>query len=176
MTLADIFAIYQASSGEATKALYATLEHRGPAGTIAVNLLRACKASERAKVYRGRRFKTSAYDKKEWSLGNLCGALEAHARDLRIIWGWGGVLKLNNGKWLGHPRHGFATYNEQFDSRSAALRASIAHVVWNMRYHLYNRDRWRCGDVPAWRASAIIGWARRLAPPRPFVGLLWSTA
>ena len=70
--------IFHGSDGEATKLLYAELEKRGPIGTIALNLFRAQKASSRAKVYR-RRFKGVAYDKKNWSLQNLCDALTKHA-------------------------------------------------------------------------------------------------
>lgn len=66
--------IFHGSDGEATKLLYAELEKRGPIGTIALNLFRAQKASTRAKVYR-RKFKGAAYDKKNWSLRNLCDAL-----------------------------------------------------------------------------------------------------
>lgn len=77
----NIAAIYSGSDAEATKALYAELERRGEIGVIALNLLRACKASARAKVYRGGnshgRFKDQAYKKKEWSLRQLCEALVA---------------------------------------------------------------------------------------------------
>src|ERR1700676_464322 len=61
--LATILSIYAGSNGDATKALYASLEKRGPVGLIALNLFRACKASERAKIYRGRSYKGAAYDK-----------------------------------------------------------------------------------------------------------------
>lgn len=87
--LADVLSTYNGSNGEATKALYARLEKLGPAGVVAVNLFRACKASERAKVYRGRSYRGAAYDKKEWSMGNLCTALREHAVSLYIPWGWG---------------------------------------------------------------------------------------
>lgn len=53
-TLADLIAVYRGSNGDVTRALYERLEHLGPAGAIAVNLLRACKTTERAKRYRGR--------------------------------------------------------------------------------------------------------------------------
>ena len=84
--------IYDGSDAEATKALYARLEQLGPAGVIARDLFRAQKASARAKVYRGGnskgRFRAQAYDKKDWSIGNLCAALEQHAAALGIAWGW----------------------------------------------------------------------------------------
>lgn len=86
--LDGIIRIYQGSNGDATKALYAELEKLGPVGLIALNLFRACKASERAKVYRRRNYKGAAYDKKEWSMGNLCDTLEHCAEADGIRWGW----------------------------------------------------------------------------------------
>ncbi|MDE2097871.1 MAG: hypothetical protein KGL39_11530 [Patescibacteria group bacterium] len=94
------YEIYKGADGEATKALYAELEARGPIGVVAMNLFRAQKCSERAKIYRGRRFKDAAYDRKQWSMGLLCAALQAHAAELQIRWGW----KLDEGaefaKWV----------------------------------------------------------------------------
>lgn len=83
-----VLRVYRGSNGDATKALYAELEKIGPAGIIAVNLFRAQKASERAKVYR-RGFKGAAYEKKQWSMDNLASALGVHAPALGFIWGWG---------------------------------------------------------------------------------------
>lgn len=85
----DVIRVYEGSDGAATKALYARLEQLGPAGVIALNLFRACKCSERAKVYRGRGFKDSAYERKQWSMGNLCKALTEHGAALGMRWGWG---------------------------------------------------------------------------------------
>lgn len=86
----EVMSIFLASNGEATKKLYERLDALGPRGIVAKNLFRACKASERAKVYRGRRFKGAAYDKKQWSMDNLCSALERHAEDVGVVtWGWG---------------------------------------------------------------------------------------
>ena len=81
MNAADVISIYQGSNGEATKALYAQLESMGPHGVIAMNLFRACKCSERAKVYRGRGYRDEAYRRKQWSMDNLCEALTKHAPD-----------------------------------------------------------------------------------------------
>ena len=64
------------------------LEVLGLAGVLAVKLFRAQKASERAKVYRGSRFKGAAYDRKQWSMDNLCAA-PTSADELDIAWGWG---------------------------------------------------------------------------------------
>lgn len=80
--------IYQGSNGKATKALYAELETLGPRGLVAMNLFRACKCSERAKVYRGHGYKADAYARKEWSMGLLCDILLKHSEELCIRWGW----------------------------------------------------------------------------------------
>lgn len=88
MTLDDILAIYNGSDGSRTKALYNRLFEYAPRGPIAIKLLQACKASERAKLYRGSRFKGAAYDKKDWALSELCRALIA-APDIVTDWGWG---------------------------------------------------------------------------------------
>ncbi|HEV8695811.1 MAG TPA: hypothetical protein VGQ93_16740 [Lysobacter sp.] len=86
--------IYSGSDAAATRALYARLQTLcGPAGVIAMDLFRAQKASARAKVYRGgvrgvASFRDLAYEKKNWSLQNLCAALAEHAAGLGITWGW----------------------------------------------------------------------------------------
>lgn len=80
---------YRGSDGDATRALYRQLEACGPAGVVGVELFRAQKSSERAKVYRGRRFRGAAYDRKGWALDNLCAALTKHAGALGLAWGWG---------------------------------------------------------------------------------------
>lgn len=100
--LCDIVRVYKGSSGDATLALYKQLEAMGTVGVVAVNLFRACKASERAKAYRGRQNIVTAYGKKEWSLAHLADALhELEARSgaihtlglggtaPEIPWGWG---------------------------------------------------------------------------------------
>lgn len=86
--LAAVVRVYAGSDGDATRALYERLQQLGPDGTIAVNLLRAKKASERAKAYRGR-FRGIAYDRKQWAMGNLVEALVDHADGLGLRWGWG---------------------------------------------------------------------------------------
>ena len=93
MTAADVMLevmrIYQGSDGERTKALYVRLGLLGSVGTVAVNLFRAQKASERAKVYRGGGYRGIAYDKKQWSIDQLCAALQTEAAPLGLVWGWG---------------------------------------------------------------------------------------
>jgi len=80
--------VFDGSDSDATRALYRQLEALGPRGVVAVQLLRAQKANERAKVYRGRRFTSAAYDKKAWAIGQLIEALEAHGVELAIGFGW----------------------------------------------------------------------------------------
>lgn len=85
--------VYLGSDGEATKALYAELQTHGPIGEVALNLFRAQKSSARAKVYRGGRrgvgsFKGAAYEKKSWSMDNLCAILGKHGQELGIRYGW----------------------------------------------------------------------------------------
>ena len=88
MTFIELMQVYTGSDGDATKALYERLKAFGPAGIVATNLFRACKASERAKQYRGGGYRGMAYDKKSWSIGNLSAALRDHAGPLGITWGW----------------------------------------------------------------------------------------
>lgn len=87
--LAEIARVYAGSDGDATKALYARLEQLGPRGVVALNLFRAQKNSERAKVYRGGGYRGAAYDRKQWAMDNLCTVLGAEAEALNIRWGWG---------------------------------------------------------------------------------------
>jgi hypothetical protein len=85
----DILSVYLGSNGDATTALYKRLEAElGTVGLVAVNLFRAHKCSSRAKVYRGRRYRDSAYDRKQWSMDNLVAILTREAEALQIAWGW----------------------------------------------------------------------------------------
>lgn len=85
---AHVLAVFNGSNSDHTKALYIELMALGAPGVVALNLFRACKASERAKDYRGRKFKVAAYEKKQWSMGLLCEALQAQPVD-GISFGWG---------------------------------------------------------------------------------------
>ena len=87
--LSRALAVYQGSDADATRRLYDDLEALGPRGSIAMNLFRACKCSERAKAYRRRAHKDAAYDRKQWSMGMLANALQTHAGALGMSWGWG---------------------------------------------------------------------------------------
>jgi hypothetical protein len=83
---ARVLTVYRASDAEATRELYAELSEHGPDGELAVNLMRACKKSERAKKYT-RRFRGASYDGKEWAMGEICRILTEHSDLAR--WGWG---------------------------------------------------------------------------------------
>jgi hypothetical protein len=85
--LGEVMLTYQGSDSERTRLLYDELAGLGPLGVIAMNLLRAQKASSRAKDYRGRGYRGQAYDKKQWSMDNACRALIEHGAE--IGWGWG---------------------------------------------------------------------------------------
>lgn len=78
--------MYRQQNGEVTKAYYAALNRIGYKGMLAVALFRAQKRSTAAKRYRGRHFKSSAYDVKNWSLGEICRVLKSW--DFGYTWGW----------------------------------------------------------------------------------------
>jgi hypothetical protein len=85
--------VFEGSSADVTKAYYAALAKRGPAGDVAVNLMRAQKCSTRAKKYRGGirgvgSYRSIAYDTKNWAMENLCKVLDAHGKRLKIRFGW----------------------------------------------------------------------------------------
>lgn len=76
--------IYTGSDGKKTQAMYDLLKRKGYDGLLAIDLFRATKASARAKLYRGNQFKEAAYQKKTWSLANLCRRLKGGP----YTWGW----------------------------------------------------------------------------------------
>ena len=85
--------IFDGSDAKATKAFYTELARRGPAGLVAANLMRAQKASTRAKRYHGGirgvgSYSSLAYISKSNAMLNLCKILEEHGRRLRIRFGW----------------------------------------------------------------------------------------
>lgn len=88
MKLDVIMGVYRGSDGTATAELYRRLGELGDAGVVAVNLFRACKSSERAKVYTRGRFVGAAYDRKEFSLDNLTRILSERGHRLGLTWGW----------------------------------------------------------------------------------------
>lgn len=89
MTPDDIYRVFLGSDAAKTRALYDEMEAIGAAGRIAVELMRAQKASTRAKQYRGSRFRAAAYERKGWALEGLCDVLRDHADAYAIVWGWG---------------------------------------------------------------------------------------
>lgn len=85
--------VYEGSDGKVTSTYYDDLCMRGPIGRVAMNLFRASKCSARAKVYRGGirgqgSYKSMAYDRKAYSMQELCKILESTAKDLGINYGW----------------------------------------------------------------------------------------
>jgi hypothetical protein len=101
----DVSQVYYGSNGEDTKKLYTELEKHGIQGLLALNLFRTCKCSVRAKVYRGGvrglgSFKDLAYERKQWSMNNLCDILIEHADKLNIKWGWKQDPKQEYHKWI----------------------------------------------------------------------------
>lgn len=89
----EVAGVYLGSNGAATQRLYGQLQELGPAGIVAMNLFRACKCSERAKVYRGGNgqgsYRAQAYERKQWSIDNLARVLTKYAEELSVPWGWG---------------------------------------------------------------------------------------
>jgi hypothetical protein len=80
--------VYDGSDGELTKRYYVHLTERGVIGFVAMNLFRASKCSTRAKLYRGGGYKGEAYERKNWSMGNLAHALTLNSESLGITFGW----------------------------------------------------------------------------------------
>lgn len=93
ITYERLTTIYFGSDADATRMLYTALASHGPIGEIGLNLFRAHKASARAKGYRGgngkRSYREMAYDRKNWSMGQLAEILASNAADLGLVWGWG---------------------------------------------------------------------------------------
>ena len=100
--------VYAGSDATQTRQLYARLMTHGAVGVVAVNLFRAQKSSSRAKQYRGGirglgSYRELAYQRKSWSMKQLCSALTLHAEELGIKWGWkkdNGVLFMGKTSWV----------------------------------------------------------------------------
>lgn len=80
--------VYTQMDGSVTTRYYKQIETRGPAGVLAMNLFRAQKCSARAKVYKQKKYTQAAYERKQWSVGELCGVLRRHGDALGIRYGW----------------------------------------------------------------------------------------
>jgi hypothetical protein len=78
-------AIYEGSDAAATRGLFKDLKSCGPDGLLAIELFRACKASERAKVYRGKGYRDKSYERKQQAMDVLCKVLSGSTYE----WGWG---------------------------------------------------------------------------------------
>lgn len=89
MNFSELLSIYEGSDGNTTKLLYERLtKNHGALGDIAVNIFRAHKTSGRAKKYRGGGYRGMAYDRKDWSIRNLCRVLAECGAAHGIRYGW----------------------------------------------------------------------------------------
>src|SRR5579871_3084039 len=150
--LADVYRIYQGSDGDATKALFAELRQYGMIGALAVELFRAQKASERAKVYRGGirgrgSYKGMAYDRKQWAMDNLCKAL---AQSCGLYeWGWGVDDK--------QPVHRHVLY----------VDLPTGQVSFHNGYRGEGPDYGKPWDgMPGQSADRVCGWIARILAPQ----------
>jgi len=81
--------VFASSDGAFTRKYYAALTERGLMGVIALNLFRAQKCSTRAKKYRRDGSRSAAYDRKRYSMSQLCRILEEGLHQgLCIRYGW----------------------------------------------------------------------------------------
>jgi hypothetical protein len=154
--LAEVLSVYRGSDGDKTRALYGRLETLGPDGALAVNLFRAQKASERAKVYRGGvagrgSYSGMAYDRKQWATDNLCAALAGAG----LGWGWGVDSK--------QPVHRHVLYVDlptgQISFHAAARGIGPDYPgEWD--------------GVPGQSADRILRWCARLLAQAPACGAL----
>lgn len=79
--------VFTQNEGKVTQAYYADMNTRGPHGQLAVALFRAQKRSTAAKKYRGGRYRSAAYEVKNYSIGEICRILTAYP-ELNMLWGW----------------------------------------------------------------------------------------
>jgi hypothetical protein len=63
-----------------------------------MNLMRAQKTSSRAKVYRGRQYRNASYETKNYSIDQLCVALEKDACGIK--WGFGRDENMPGYPWV----------------------------------------------------------------------------
>jgi hypothetical protein len=149
--------IYEGSNGDATKALYVRLTELGPAGIIATNLFRACKCSERAKLYRGRGYRQEAYGRKNWSLSNLATALTEHSVPLGIRWGWREDPAQDFYRWVLYIETPYGQASFHTDTR---LIGPDYTAEWDSRKP--SKDR-----ITDWCAALIGGDAVTIPPLTP---------
>jgi len=172
VNVAEIFA---GSDGGATKALYAQLMQRGPVGEIAVNLLRASKASERAKVYRGGvrgegSYRSMAYGRKDWAIGNLSTVL-AMADGASLPFGWGRDDATPGFEWVLYVD--IPTGQVSFHTRGRHAGPDYAGVWDGVRGASADRIvRW-CQQVLDEYVPAIGSVVAQRREPAPIAGELW---
>ena len=86
------FTIFEGRDADQTRHFYSQLEAAGTMGAIALNVFRAAKKSNLAKVYKGGNrhgsFKGQSYDQKQWALDQLSKTLMVHGNAKKVIWGW----------------------------------------------------------------------------------------
>jgi hypothetical protein len=107
--------IFDGDDAAKTRAYYSALERRGPIGEFAANLMRAQKASTRAKKYHGGisgvgSFSDLAYQRKaecliklcDWLLNNVLPRGVMHyAGDTEMLrWGWAIDPRQAHAKWV----------------------------------------------------------------------------
>ena len=90
----DVLRAYQGSDGTLTRRVTQALRGQGPSGELASWLFTAQKASERAKLYGGTKWRGVAYKRKAWALSKLCTFLQEHPDlavdgEVPLVWGWG---------------------------------------------------------------------------------------
>lgn len=115
--MSEVEACYLGSDGDRTRALYNRLKAKGAQGLIAVNLMRACKNSERAKQYKSGRSRGKAYDTKDWSIGQLAEVLVEHAEIIGIAWGWGrdeNAINFENVLYVEVPGTGQVSFHTRY--------------------------------------------------------------
>jgi hypothetical protein len=103
--VSEVRRAYFGSDAAATRRLHRKLESLGPEGSFAAHLLRAQKASSRAKAYgcarrsrHGDRYSDLAYDRKGEAISKLCKLLTASSLGLR--WGWAIDHQQSWAKWV----------------------------------------------------------------------------
>lgn len=118
--MSEVHDAYHGSDAEKTIAVYKRLEEKGFIGIVAMNLLRACKASEHAKKYRGGNahgsYKRQAYEKKDWSLMQLTRCLLSYAGMAGIGWGWSRddqAIGFENVLYIDLPKFGQVSFHNR---------------------------------------------------------------
>jgi hypothetical protein len=160
--------IFEGDDAAKTRAYYSALERRGPIGEFAANLMRAQKASTRAKHYRGGisgvgSFSDLAYQRKSECLIKLCDWLLTNPLHLGVLyggdrltlrWGWKIDALQRYAKWvlyidLPHgqvsfhstERFGGPDYPAEYDG----TRASAERIIAFCNFVFYNPPQ---GQLP----------------------------